>query len=121
MRYESMMMKYILLAILTLFTSQIHAEPLSNVAVIDSEFNVVSEITGSQELSKFEELWNSKHEVILRTQPIWTHKIDVTPGDRWLYSKRGYAQVLSKQALVMYKIDGVVQFNELLKIHNKLL
>ncbi|MBQ0712899.1 MAG: hypothetical protein KBT53_08060 [Porticoccus sp.] len=116
-----MMMKYTLLAILTLFASKIHAELLTKVVVIDSEFNVFSEITDSQELSKFKELWDSRDEVILRTQPVWTHTIDVTPGERWLYSNRGYAQVLSKQALGMYKIDRVAQFNEQLKIYKKAL
>ena len=94
------------------------AKELVSVVVRDNQFNVIHELNGAAKLKQFDKIWKSKYEVILRAMPIWTHKLDINPGDRWLYHTSGFTMVLSKASTGFFKIDKNVEFNILLNIHN---
>jgi len=114
-------MKYVALIIIIFgLMHPIHgvAEELTGVIVRDNQFNVTHELKGEAELKQFEKIWKTKQEVILRARPIWTHKLDINAGDRWLYHTNGFAMVVSKTTTGVFKIDENVMFNKLLNIHN---
>jgi len=77
-------MKKILLILLLLISFDAYSQAISEVTVRDNEFQIISVLKEKGELKQFEEIWSNKHEVILRAQPKWSHKIDIVPGDRWL-------------------------------------
>ncbi len=110
------MKKIIILLFLLISLSSCSQHAISKVTVRDNDFKIISELKGKEELKQFEDIWLSKYEVILRAQPKWSHKIDLEPGDRWLYSMNGYVKILSMLSTSIYKIDNSKQFNMLLKI-----
>ena len=108
-----------LLLIVFFISADIVASDITRVTVRDNQFEIVRELTGSEDLRLFTELWNTKHEVILMAMPHWTHKINIMPGGRWLYHPNGFTMLLSKQATGIFKIDESEKFNELLSINGK--
>ena len=95
------------------------AEELTSVTVQSKNFEVIKEIRNQNSLLEFRDHWNKKEKVADDTIHHPEYKIDIVPGDRWLYDPTGYTRVLSKAKVPIYKISKPEEFNRLLCIPGK--
>ena len=102
-----------------LFASAVSAEELISVTVRDADFTVIQQIEGKRELAAFKELFENRIETKKSKYTKWVYKVDINPGDRWLYNKSGHFTVLSKANTPVYKVNSVSEMNAVLGIHNK--
>ena len=116
---DNLIKTLIILLILTPLT--LHAEDLRQVTIRDSNFDIIKKLNSSVDLEAFSVMWSKKIETPSNNLN-WNFKIDIEPGDRWLYSSDGWATVLTiKTRNPIYKISDVIKFNNLLGIENTLL
>ncbi len=112
-------MKLISLLALALLSFNSYSIEIEKVKIWGDDSKPLKVITEPKHIELFRKLWEAKSEVKLDTHPQWTNKIDLIPGDRWLYSDKGYLSVLSMKKSRIYYINNVDQFNVLIKSHNK--
>ena len=113
---DNLIKTLIILLILTPLT--LHAEDLRQVTIRDSNFDIIKKLNSSVDLEAFSVMWSKKIETPSNNLN-WNFKIDIEPGDRWLYSSDGWATVLTiKTKNPIYKIFDVIKFNKLLGIEN---
>lgn len=92
------------------------------VRVFDSHFKCIKTLSSTEDLFKFEKIWNKKQIVSLPSKPAWNYKLDLTGfenGGRWLYCSSGQTELLTKKVSLPYQIQDYRQLNELLGISNQ--
>ena len=112
------MMKIFTVAIfflVTFATEVVCEENLKLITVRDKNFNIVKQISDTTVFSK---LWGEKVIAPVGTRS-WIYKIDIEPGDRWLYDPAGFTRLLAVKVSRDYKLNEPQTFNEVLGIYNQ--
>jgi len=92
------------------------ADEITSVTVRGKGFDMIKEIRDHKGLSEFRDHWKKKEQITSDTRIHPIYKIDIEPGDRWLYDPSGYVSVLSKAKGPIFKINKPEEFNGLLGI-----
>jgi hypothetical protein len=90
---------------------------ITQVKVWDMKFRVIRNIDDSRTIGEFKRIWEDRAEVSQSERPSFTHKVDIatTQGStRWLYDPNGYATVLSKAKMPIYRFTNPKRLNEIL-------
>lgn len=118
-----------LLAFIMLLPLSAMANPIIEVSVLDSRFQVIRVLTSDEELALFNQMWSEKvkqtHEPTEQFFRKDSHyKLDIRSSDpkqsrgwesrRWIYLLDGSAQILSKRILPTYKVPSPKEFNKLI-------
>ena len=89
--------------------------------IVDDEIefanNTLTQITGEDALKQFDKLWRDRRKIDSSECPDFTHKVDIaTPrrSTRWLFHPEGYATVLSKARLPVYRFSQPRQLRDML-------
>ena len=94
------------------------AEGIKVITIRDENFKIVKKLESTDEIRTFSEHWSEKIKQI-STKRNWKFKIDIEPGDRWLYDTEGYFHVLTvKSSTPDYKIKSIEAFNKLIGVSN---
>ncbi|MCK4423361.1 MAG: hypothetical protein KAV18_04745 [Candidatus Omnitrophica bacterium] len=90
---------------------------ISEIKVWDKNFNVIKIINQPEMINEVTIVWITKEKVKLKKRPDFIYKIDIVSdgkSTRWLYDPSGYATVLSKAKMPIYKIEKTDKFNEII-------
>ena len=82
---------------------------ITHVKVLDPEFNTICVVTNSSLLEELNQIWAERDTVEPSPEYKFTYKVDVSTGEtgtRWLYDPSGYATVLSKARMPIYKFKN---------------
>lgn len=87
-----------------------HQPPvITHVRVLDPDFNTIGVVTNKAVLDELNQIWTERITVEPSSVHEFTHKIDVTTGEtgtRWIYDPSGYATVLSKARMPIFKFKN---------------
>ena len=108
--------KLILILIVVLLPFAAQAEEITGITIRDKSFEVINDIRDEKMVLRFQDHWNKKTKIEGETLIAPMYKIDINPGNRWLYDPAGYVQVLSKAKVPIYKLQSPEEFNTLLGI-----
>jgi hypothetical protein len=108
--------KLIFILIVVLLPFAARADEITSITIRDKNFEVVNDIRDEKMILRFQNYWNKKTKIVAETRTVPIYKIDINPGDRWLYDPEGYVQVLSKAKVPIYKLHSPEEFNTLLGI-----
>ena len=109
-----------LLALMPFAPASRHAREISEVRVLDPDFQPFKTITDAADLAAFNELWSAK--TVRKTERLggvfYTLIVIRRSGrsDRWFYDPAGFLQVLSKARVPVYGVADRDAFNKLLAI-----
>lgn len=114
-------MKFISVILLTLSIFMAGC-PKDNVDIIqvrvwDMEFRVIRNIDDPRTLGELKNIWEDRVKAPQSVRPSFTHKVDIatTQGStRWLYDPSGYATVLSKAKVPIYRFANPMRLAEIL-------
>lgn len=90
-------------------------EELTQIKVWDQDFQVINTITNSTDLISISTLWQDR--TTTTEKPNFTHKVDVATSEnsvRWLYDPSGYAAVLNKKKMPIYKLNDSDKLKKIL-------
>jgi hypothetical protein len=92
---------------------------ISEIVVLDSNFNQKRIINQPEQLSEISKIWRQLKQIQINELPNtnWTHKLDIKAGDlsgRWLYNKEGYLSRLNYQLYPTYRVENTAEFNKLI-------
>ena len=93
---------------------------IESVIVLDASFQEVTRLTDHEALRGFEQLWRAKNEV-KATGISFEFKLDLQfrgESVRWLYTRDGYARVLSSKSTPLYQVEDAESLNLLLGIES---
>jgi len=114
-------MKFVSVVLLTFFISTAGClEDNANilqVKVWDKDFRVIRTINDPGTLGELKKIWEERLEIPQSEKPSFTHKVDIatTKGStRWLYDPNGYATILSKSKVPIYRFTNPKKLNEIL-------
>ncbi len=114
-RYKHM--KNLALIILLIFSGSSFAEQISEIKILNSDFEHINAITDKAAISNFTKEWELLEKLEIPLNYDWTHKIDISGGKssgRWLYNQAGYISKLNKQLKPSYKINNATNFKNAL-------
>ena len=107
------MMRRLLSAIVVvcaLATGCQHERPaITHVKVFDPDFKTICVVTDDTVLDELNRMWTERTTVEPSPEYKFTHKVDVSTretGTRWLYDPSGYATVLSKARMPIYRFEN---------------
>lgn len=87
-----------------------HEHPaITHVKVLDPDFKTICVITDNTVLEDLIQIWTERTTVDPSPDHKFTHKVDVSTGEtgnRWLYDPSGYATVLSKARMPIYRFKN---------------
>lgn len=90
---------------------------ISEIKVLDKEFNVIRIINQPEIISEANAIWMAKEKVELTKRPNFIYKIDIISdgrSTRWLYDSSGYTTILSKVQNPIYQIEEADKFNKII-------
>ena len=90
---------------------------ISEIKVWDKNFNVIQTINQAETINEIKTIWMAKEKAELKRKPDFIYKIDIVSdgkSTRWLYDPSGYATILSKTTMPIYKIEESDKFNEII-------
>jgi hypothetical protein len=114
--YNSISYKLILILIVVLLPFAAQAEEITGITIRDKNFEVINDIRDEKMILRFQDHWNKKTKIDAEALRAPIYKIDINPGNRWLYDLAGYVQVLSKAKVPIYQLHSPEEFNALLGI-----
>ena len=82
---------------------------ITDVKVLDPDFKTICVVTNSSVLRDLNQIWTERTAVGPSSTHKFTHKVDVTTGEattRWLYDPSGYATILSKVRMPIYRFKS---------------
>jgi hypothetical protein len=94
-----------------------HAINISEIKVRDKNFNVIQTIYQPEVINEIKTIWMAKKKVEPQKRPDFIYMIDILSegrSTRWLYDPSGYATVLTKVKVPIYKIEEVNKFNKII-------
>jgi hypothetical protein len=97
------------------FQATATAEDLRKVTLRDKHSTVVRQIDSPDQLQAFSNAWSAKVQRPAMVRQ-WDYKIDLEPGDRWLYDAEGWLKLLSHKSGPDYQIQEPGALNKLLGI-----
>ncbi len=111
-----------LFALLTLLLpNSVFAQEISQVSVLDANFQPVKTLTSADDLAAFEQLWSSKKVQGSQLKTEFPYKLIIQQrgrrGGRWLYDPTGFVQILAMNRTPVYALSDREAFNQLLGIH----
>jgi hypothetical protein len=114
-------MKFISVVLLT-FLIFVAGCPKDNVDIIqvkvwDMEFRVIRKIDDPRTLGELKKIWEDRVKAPQSVRLSFTHKVDIakTRGStRWLYDPNGYATVLTKAKVPIYRFANPMRLAEIL-------
>ena len=87
-----------------------HERPaITHVKVLDPDFKTICVVTAGTVLDELNRMWTERTTVEPSPEYRFTHKVDVSTGEtgtRWLYDPSGYATVLSKARMPVYRFKN---------------
>jgi len=87
-----------------------HGRPaITHVKVLDPEFKTICVVTNASVLNELNQIWTQRTTVEPSSEHKFTHKVDVSTGEtgtRWLYDPSGYATILSKARMPIYRFEN---------------
>jgi hypothetical protein len=87
---------------------------ITEVQILNSQFETIRVIQDPVELQSAEKVWRELKPIDKLPNTNWTHKLDITSptiGGRWLYNRDGYLARLNKRLQPMYMVSNVERFN----------
>ena len=90
---------------------------ISEIVVLDSNFNRVRVVNDFEQLQEINKLWQQLEQVDKLPDIAWTHKLDIRANQlsgRWLYNKNGYLAKLNYQLKPMYQVEDPAAFNKII-------
>ncbi len=111
--------KLIFILVVVLLPVSARADEIISITIRDKNFEIINEIRDEKMLLRFQDHWSKKTKIAAETPTALIYKIDINPGNRWLYDPAGYVQVLSKAKVPVFKLHSPEEFNRLLGIPGK--
>jgi len=91
------------------------------VAVFNTAEKSTRTLISQTDLSEFHRLWSTKTKLEPAHKIDWPYSLKISIGNKstlWLYHPSGWATVLSKTVVPIYKINSPEDLNHLLGIHH---
>ena len=88
---------------------------ITEIKIWDKDFKEIKTINQISKINTVKAIWAKKKKLSQNKKLNFTYKIDIKSNNktiRWLYDKSGYATILSKEEMPVYKIKEVKQFNK---------
>lgn len=114
-------MKSLTILLLILLFPYYAAAEITEVKILDNNFNVIKVLSDKSDLDEFKAHWKDKESNLTQRKLLFKYKLDISSDkkkpDRWLYGKSGLTTILSKSVTTQYQIQSVDSFNQLLGIN----
>ena len=104
--------------IITLFCGCLNSKEITNIKILDKNFNVLLELKDKKDINIFKSYWEERNKINKLSHYNWDYKFDIQIEEeslRWLYCSDGFCALLNKQLQPSYEITRFKEFNNYLK------